>query len=112
MSERIVWWNGEFIPESEARVSIYDESLMFGTMIFEMMRTFNKQTFKLDEHILRLRQSLNVLDINIPYDHDTLVYEHENLILHNRHQWSEDDEIRTLINVSRGTLPLISGYVR
>lgn len=103
---RQVWHNGNFIPESEARLSIYDSSLMFGDMAFEMQRTFNKQTFRLWEHLERLFASLKVLEIDIPYSFDELFDAHENTILHNRHCFTEDDEIRTLINVSRGTLPI------
>ena len=36
MNQRVVYFNGKFIPESEAKVSIYDSSLMFGDMVFEM----------------------------------------------------------------------------
>ena len=35
---RTVYFNGDFVPESEARVSIYDSALMFGDMFFEMTR--------------------------------------------------------------------------
>ena len=106
MSERIVWHNGKFIPEAEAKVSIYDSSLMFGDMAFEMMRTFNKQTFKLWEHLYRLFQSMKILEIEIPYSFDEMFDIHENLLLHNRNNFAEDDEIRSLINVSRGLLPI------
>ena len=44
---RVVWFNGEFLPESEAKISIYDSALMFGDMVFEMTRSFNKIQFKL-----------------------------------------------------------------
>ena len=94
------------IPESEARLSIYDSSLMFGDMAFEMMRTYKKQTFKLWEHIERLMKSLKILEIDIPYSFDELYDAHENLIIHNRYNFTEDDEVRSLINVSRGTLPI------
>lgn len=106
MPERIVWWNGNFIPEAEARISIYDSALMFGDMVFEMMRTFNKQTFRLHEHIDRLFASCNALEIDMPYTKKQMYNEHENLILHNKKAFTDDDEVRTLINVSRGTLPL------
>ena len=36
---------GKFVPEHEARVSIFDSSLMFGDMAFEMTRTFNGEAF-------------------------------------------------------------------
>ena len=38
--------NGKFLPESEAKVSIFDSALMFGDMVFEMTRSFNKKQFK------------------------------------------------------------------
>jgi len=104
--ERTVWHNNKFINESEAKFSIYDSALMFGDMAFEMMRTFNKKTFRLEEHITRLMTSLKILEIDIPYRWKDIRYHHENLILHNRKSFSDKDEIRTLINVSRGLLPM------
>ena len=54
MSGRIVYFNGEFVPESEARVSIFDSSLMFGDMAFEVARTFGGKPFCLEHHLDRL----------------------------------------------------------
>ena len=59
---RLVFFNNKFIPESEAKVSIYDSALMFGDMVFEMTRSFNKKHFKLKEHIDRLFLGLNIKD--------------------------------------------------
>lgn len=106
MQERMIWKNGKIVPESEAYFSIYDEAMMFGTCIFEMMRTFKRRTFKLHEHIQRLMTSLKILEIDIPYSWRHLYNEHENLLLHNRKCFKDDDEIRSLINVSRGILPI------
>lgn len=105
---RTIWKDGQYLPESEAKVSIYDSALMFGDMVFEMMRTFNKRTFKLDEHLDRLYASAQAVEIEIPYSKSELYEAHENLLIENRHEFTEDDEIRSLINVSRGTLPLYS----
>lgn len=106
-----IWYNGKFLPESEARVSVYDSSLMFGDTIFEMMRTFNKRTFQLSEHLDRLFDGLRYVGIEIHYSKDELYDAHENLIIENRHKFGMDDEIRTLINVSRGTLPIYKNMV-
>ena len=59
---RLVYWNGKYIPDSEARVSIYDSALMFGDMVFEMTRSFNKEQFKLREHLERLYASIKVTE--------------------------------------------------
>jgi len=57
-NNRVVYMNGEFIPEKEAKISIFDSALMFGDMVFEMTRSFNKKQFKLREHLIRLFDSI------------------------------------------------------
>ena len=61
--KRQVYFNGNFVNESEARVSIYDSSLMFGDMVFEMTRSFNGKQFKLKEHLQRLYSGIKILRI-------------------------------------------------
>ena len=57
---RVVYFNGSFVPENEAKISIYDSALMFGDMVFEMTRSFNKNKFKLREHIDRIFVGLQI----------------------------------------------------
>lgn len=64
MSNRIVYFNGGFVPETEARVSIFDSALMYGDMAFEMTRTYKRRPFKLQEHLDRLYASLKLLEID------------------------------------------------
>ena len=64
MPNRVVYWNGDFIPETEARVSIFDNSLMFGDMVFEMTRSFAQKPFRLREHLERLYASLDYVEID------------------------------------------------
>ena len=53
-SGRVVYQNGVYVDEKDAKVSIFDSALMFGYMVFEMTRSFNGEQFKLKEHIDRL----------------------------------------------------------
>jgi branched-chain amino acid aminotransferase len=62
MSKRVVYFNGRFVPEQEARVSIFDSALMYGDMAFEMTRTYNRRPFRLREHLRRLYGSLRLLE--------------------------------------------------
>ena len=64
MAGRVVYFSGEFVPEREARVSIFDCALMYGDMAFEMTRTFDGRSFKLREHLERLYGSLRLLEID------------------------------------------------
>lgn len=72
MSQRTVYFNGRFIPEAEARVSIFDSALMYGDMAFEMTRTYNRQPFKLRTHLDRLYGSLKLLEIDCGMSLDEL----------------------------------------
>jgi branched-chain amino acid aminotransferase len=64
MSRRVVYFNGDYVPESEARVSIFDSALMFGDMAFEMTRTFAGIPFTLSLHLQRLYASLRLMEID------------------------------------------------
>ena len=64
MSERKVYFNGEFVSEQEARVSIFDSALMFGDMVFDMTRTYRQQPFRLKEHLERTYAGLKYLEID------------------------------------------------
>ena len=103
-NQRVVYFNGEFIPESEAKVSIYDSSLMFGDMVFEMTRSFKKEHFKLKEHIDRLFLGLKILRINLKISKDELMKICEQTAKANDHLFNKNDEHRLMIDVSRGIL--------
>ena len=103
---RQVWWNGKYLPESEAKVSIYDSCCMFADMPFEMQRTFNRKTFKLQEHLDRLWNSCKVLEIDIPYTKEEVYQAHEELLQWHIDNFPEEEEWRSLCNVTRGILPM------
>lgn len=104
--ERVVWWNGELIPESQARISIYDSALMFGDMVFEMTRSFNKKQFKLREHLERLFSSIKFLEIPVTMGIGELEKNCLEVIEANDPLFQKDDEHRLMIDVSRGLLSI------
>ena len=64
MSQRLVYFNGQYIPETQARISIFDSALMYGDMVFEITRTFNQKPFRLREHLDRLYASIAYAEID------------------------------------------------
>ncbi len=106
---RKVYFNGELIPEKDAKISIYDSALMFGDMVFEMTRSFNKKQFKLKEHIDRLYSGIKILRIPInlsPQELEKACYE---TIEANQDLFNDDDEHRLMIDISRGLLSIYEG---
>lgn len=108
---RLVWFNGKLIPESDAKISIYDSALMFGDMIFEMTRSFNKKQFKLREHLERLYASAKYVRIPINMDIVEMERHIQETIDANDHLFEADDEHRLMIDVSRGLLSIYQDNV-
>ena len=106
---RLVYFNGKFIEEKEARISIYDSALMFGDMVFEMTRSFNKKHFKLKEHIERLFYGLKILRININMSKNEMYKACLKTAEVNDHLFDKNDEHRLMIDVSRGLLGIYHG---
>jgi branched-chain amino acid aminotransferase len=101
---RVVFLNGELVPEAEACISIYDSALMFGDMVFEMTRSFNKRQFRLREHLERLYASMRMVRIPEPMTLDEMERLCAEVVAANEASFEDNDEHRLLINVSRGPL--------
>jgi branched-chain amino acid aminotransferase len=62
-----IWFNGELIPWSDARVHLLTHALHYGSAVFEGMRAYDGEIFKLTEHTQRLLKSAEILDFQVPY---------------------------------------------
>ena len=61
-----IYIDGQFYPEPEAKVSVFDHGLLYGDGIFEGIRFYNSRVFKLDEHLDRLWDSARAIMLTIP----------------------------------------------
>ncbi len=73
MSSLSIWMNGEFVPEEEASVSVFDHGLLYGDGVFEGIRAYDGVVYKLKEHIDRLYKSAKVINLDIPLPPDEMV---------------------------------------
>jgi branched-chain amino acid aminotransferase len=103
-SGRRIYLNGNYVKETEANISIFDSALMFGDMVFEMTRSYNKKQFKLEEHIERLLYGLKIFEIPLKKNAQELKKICLETIEINEPFFNETDEHRLMINVSRGPL--------
>ena len=104
ISKRKIYMNGKFVKESDAKISIFDSALMFGDMVFEMTRSFNKKHFKLKEHIERLFTGLKILRYDLSMTKEELYDVCIETARQNEPAFEKDDEHRLMIDVSRGVL--------
>lgn len=66
-NEPKVFLNGQFVPESQASVSVFDHGFLYGDGVFEGIRAYHGRVFKLDEHLDRLYDSAKAIDLDMPY---------------------------------------------
>lgn len=104
MANRVVYFNGDFVPENEARVSIFDSALMFGDMAFEMTRTFNQKPFRLRDHLDRLYASLRLLEIDCGLSIDEMEQLTLETLRRNLDTEPADVDWQIMHDVSRGPL--------
>lgn len=58
--------DGEFYPEGEAKISVFDHGLLYGDGVFEGIRFYNDRVFRLEQHIDRLFDSAKAIHLSIP----------------------------------------------
>lgn len=66
-STNYAYVNGRFLPENEAKVSIFDGGFLYGDGVFETMRVYDGQPFRPLEHFDRLFDGLKMLGIESPF---------------------------------------------
>ena len=64
MSE-IVYLNGALVPRSQASISVLDYGFLYGFGLFETMRAYGGQVFRLDRHLSRLARSAEIIGLPI-----------------------------------------------
>ncbi len=111
MSQRLVYFNGEFIPELEARISIFDSALMFGDMVFEVTRSFNQKPYRLREHLDRLYGSIRYAEIDCSLTIDEMEAATYETIERNLPALDGLD-FQIMHDVTRGGLPLYDSLIK
>ncbi len=67
--------NGELVDEKSAVIPAYDHGYLYGVGVFETFRTYNGHPFLFEDHYNRLCDSLNELQIALPYTKEGLLFE-------------------------------------
>ncbi len=74
---RVIWLDGEIVPEERARVSLYTHALHYGTAVFDGCRYFAGPdgivgVFRLDAHLRRFTRSCAAMFFELPFDEAAL----------------------------------------
>jgi D-alanine transaminase len=81
---RIAYVNGDYVPENEAKVSIFDRGFLFADGVYEVTPIVNGKLVDYDAHMERLDRSLNELKMAWPCTKPEMRKMHEELVARNK----------------------------
>ena len=94
---RTVYVNGEFLPEEDAKVSVFDRGFLFADGVYEVTSVLGGKILDFEGHAVRLERSLGELEMGMPMTRDELLAIHRRLV--------EDNEIEdglVYLQITRG----------
>jgi D-alanine transaminase len=94
---RIVYVNGAYEPENEAKISVFDRGFLFGDSVYEVTAVLGGRLVDFAAHVARLERSLREIDLALPIPQECLRELHEELIAENN-----IDEGIVYLQISRG----------
>jgi len=68
----LIHLNGRLVPKEEAKVSVYDHGFLYGDGVFEGIRVYDGNIFRLHEHLVRLFESSKTVGLKVPMTIDQL----------------------------------------
>jgi branched-chain amino acid aminotransferase len=62
----IIYIDGKYLPDDQAKISVFDHGFLYGDGVFEGIRAYNGKIFRLKEHLDRLFDSAKTIDLQPP----------------------------------------------
>lgn len=102
-SEIKIHLDGQLVPASEAKISVYDHGFLYGDGVFEGIRIYNRRIFRLDAHLTRLYRSAKAIWLEPPYSIAEMKTAIEETVAANQ---IENGYIRAIFSRGKGDLGL------
>lgn len=98
-----IYINGEYFDRENAKISVYDHGLLYGDGVFEGMRIYSGNVFRLEDHLIRLYESALAIGLPIPIKPDELAQATNQTVAKNN---LSDGYIRLVVTRGSGALGL------
>ncbi len=104
MNDNLCFLNGEFLPLSQAKVSVLDRGFIFGDGIYDVTPVYGRRLFRFDEHMARLQRGLDKIRIANPATREQWLQRCRTLVAATAEATGADDQV-VYIQVTRGVAP-------
>ena len=102
MADYISYFNGEWVPFSQVKISPMDRGFMAADVVYDVLRTFNGKSFRMDQHIGRLYRSLKYARIDPGISPEEMTEITQQVIQRNEHLRPEVGDYAITQFVTRG----------
>lgn len=99
----VVYLDGKYVDSTEAKVSVFDHGLLYGDGVFEGIRIYGGNVYRLDEHLERLEMSAKAIMLSVPLERAAMA---EAVLETCRRNQLADGYIRLVITRGAGDLGL------
>jgi branched-chain amino acid aminotransferase len=99
-----VFLGGSFVKQDDAKISVYDHGFLYGDGVFEGIRMYSGNVFRLREHLERLQDSARSIMLDIPYTLEEL----EQIVVETvrKNELKDNAYIRLVVSRGKGDLGL------
>ncbi len=80
---RIVYVNGNYVPEKDATISVFDRGFLMADAIYEVTAVIDGKMIEFDGHMTRMQRSLDELNIAYKVNYDEMLTIHREMITRN-----------------------------
>lgn len=101
-SEPVVYLRGKFLPASQAHISIYDFGVVMGATVTDLLRTFHKKAYRLEDHVHRFCESCKYARIELPIGFAEIVTVTQELVERNGALLLEGGELAIVYFITPG----------
>jgi D-alanine transaminase len=104
MNDNLCFLNGEYLPLSQAKVSVLDRGFIFGDGIYDVAPVYGRRLFRFDEHMARLERGLAKIRITNPATREQWLERCRKLVAALADSTGAQDQV-VYIQVTRGVAP-------
>lgn len=97
----LIYLDGKLVPKEQAVVSVFDHGFLYGDGVFEGIRVYDGNLFRLEEHIARLYESAKTIALEIPLTQEEMIQATANTVAANE---KKDAYIRLVVSRGPGDL--------
>ncbi len=93
----MIYLNGQYLPIADAKISVLDRGFIFGDGVYEVIPVYSRKAFRLTEHLQRLQNSLDGIQLTNPLSHSAWATLINELIARN-----EGEDQYLYLHITRG----------